>query len=377
MKMNWKNLLTIAMMACAAMSITACDDDDDESEDNSNTSVQREVNKMFVENTVQPTYEGLAAATAKMIASLEKGNYTQAGTDWKEARQYWEWSEAFLFGAASGYGIDPHIDTWPFDAASFNSYLSKYNPATNSADAALLEEAIATGQNLTGFHAVEYLLFREGKVRTDITSDEAWFCEAAANDLYLNATKLVAAWDGHLTDAQKSLLEEVEAEPADHYGEEFVNAGVAGSRWKTALAANIEIIEGARTIIDEVASAKIGAPFSGDDTNYIESPHAYNSIVDFYDNIMSCKHALYGLKPSTSNYSVTTPAAGSLMAVALKEAPVEAAAAMAALEASLKAIDNMPKPFVKYYTDAKVGQAIEALKVLDEALESLEDAIQK
>lgn len=377
MKMNWKNLLTVAMMACAAMCITSCDDDDDESEDSSNTTAQRVVNENFVTKTVQPTYEGLASSTAKLIASLEKKDYTQAGKDWKEARQYWEWSEAFLFGAASGYGIDPHIDTWPFDAASFSSYLSKYSPYENEADAALLEEAIATGQNLTGFHAVEYLLFRNGEVRTDMTNDEIWFCIAAANDLYLNSVKLVAAWGGELTDSQNELLAEAEAEPNDNFGEEFINAGQAGSRWKTALAANIEILEGARTIIDEVASSKIGAPFSGDDTNYIESPHAYNSIVDFYDNIMSCKHALYGLKPSTSNYDVTTPAEGSLMALAVKEAPTQAAASMVALEAALAAINNMPKPFVKNYSDPKVGVAIEALEALDDALANLEEALKK
>jgi len=376
--MKKSNLIKLAMLAISTITISSCDDDSKSvAEDLLNTAAQKQANELFVKATVQPTYEGLAAATAKMIVSLEAGNYAQAGADWKEARQYWEWSEAFLFGAASGYGIDPHIDTWPFDAASFNSYLAKYNPSTNESDATILEEAIATGQNLTGFHAVEYLLFRNGEVRADISEDEAWFCIAAANDLYLNATKLVAAWNGNLSSEQKALLEEAEAEPSDNYGEEFVSAGEAGSRWKTALSANIEIIEGARTIIDEVASAKIGAPYSGDDTNYIESPHAYNSIVDFYDNIMSCKNALYGLKPSTANYTTKTPATGSLMAYALESAPTEAAASMAALEASLLAINNMPKPFVLHYSDPKVRLAIEALELLDKSLESLENALQE
>jgi len=158
--MKNSHFIKMAMMALSVIAFSACDDDTKSvAEDLLNTTAQKQTNKLFVETTVQPTYEGLAAATAKMIESLESANYVQAGADWKEARRYWEWSEAFLFGAASGYGIDPHIDTWPFDAASFNSYLAKYSPSNNESDAAILEEAIATGQNLTGFHAVEYLLF--------------------------------------------------------------------------------------------------------------------------------------------------------------------------------------------------------------------------
>ena len=40
----------------------------------------------------------------------------QACFDWKVARANWEQSEAFLFGAADVYSIDPHTDTWPVAA---------------------------------------------------------------------------------------------------------------------------------------------------------------------------------------------------------------------------------------------------------------------
>ena len=376
MKMNWKNLLTVAMMATVAFGVASCDDDDDDDDSLSAKEITlQKVNKNFVEKTVQPTYEGLAAATAQMIEDLEAKNYTKAGESWKEARQYWEWSEAFLFGAASGYGIDPHIDTWPFGADAFENYMAKYNPATNESDAELMEEAIATGQNLTGFHAVEYLLFRNGEVRTNLTDDEAWFCIAAANDLYLSACKLVSAWNGDLSEDEEAMLEEAEFE-ADSFGEEFENAGQAGSRWGTITLASIQIIEGAQDIIDEVAHSKIGAPYTGEDESYIESPHAYNSITDFYDNIMSCKNALYGFEPSTSNYSNVTPAATSLMAYSLVAAPTQAAKVMAAMEAALLAIDNMPKPFVQNYKDAKVGLAISALEALDSSLDDLKEALE-
>ncbi len=374
MKMNWKNMLTVAMMATVAMSVTSCDDDDNDDELSAKEKTLQVVNSNFVENTLQPTYEGLVEATGKMIENIEAKDYAAAATSWKEARKYWEWSEAFLFGAASTYGIDPHIDTWPFEAASFENYMSRYNPATNESDAALLEEAIATGRNLTGFHAVEYLLFRNGAVRTNLTDDEAWFAQAAAEDLYLNACKLVSAWNGDLTKDQEALLEEAEFE-ADAFGDEFKDAGFAGSRWKTVTAATVEIIEGCQKIIDEVAHSKIGAPYTGEDETYIESPHAYNSITDFYDNIMSVKNSLYGLTPSDNNKGITAPAVGSLITYSLVSAPTQTAKVTAALEAALLAIDNMPKPFVQNYKDAKVGLAIEALEALNSTLNDLKNAI--
>lgn len=369
MKMNWKNLLTVVMMTGAAMSVTSCDDDDvKETEDQT----LKLVNANFVDATVVPTYYGLVETTAEMIKALEAGKIAEAGQAWKESRQYWEWSEAFLFGAASGYGIDPHIDTWPFDAAAFNNNMSKYNPSENEADAANMEEIIATGQGLTGFHAVEYILFREGQVRTELTDNELWFATAAANDLYLSALKLVMAWGGELTKEQEAILEEAEFE-CDDFSDEFKNAGQAGSRWKTVTGASVQIIEGCQNIIDEVAHSKIGAPYTGEDTNYIESPHAYNSIQDFYDNIQSCRHALYGLTPDAGNNA--TPAAKSLIAYTLVKYPAETAKVQAALEASLLAINAMPKPFVLNFQDSKVGLAIKALEELDETLSELKSKL--
>ena len=41
-----------------------------------------------------------------------------------EARAWWEKSEAFLFGPATDFGVDPHIDSWPLDVDALNMALS-------------------------------------------------------------------------------------------------------------------------------------------------------------------------------------------------------------------------------------------------------------
>ncbi|MBQ8047075.1 MAG: peptidase M75 [Prevotella sp.] len=380
MEKFFKSVMLFAMTLSLSMGFTACNDDDDNDDPFTEQEEQlTAVNKQFVTNTAIATYKGLADACEELQEKLENMS-TQADLQevcnlWKSSRQYWEWSEAFLFGAASGYGIDPHIDTWPFDVTAFNNFMSKFSPAENEDDAANIDEIVATGQNLTGFHALEYVIFREGQPRqiTDITADEIYFANSVAADLYLSACRLEAAWAGldNVKKSRQTLLEEAELEPADDFGTELSNAGKAGSRWKTATLGAIQIIDGCQDIIGEVADSKIAAAYSGDDPTYIESPHAYNSIQDFYDNIMSCKHALYG----GLTVNGKTPASGSLMAYCQKEFSTEASAAMTALENALDKINSMERPFVKNYTDASAGVAIEALHELDEALDALKDKL--
>ena len=90
----------------------------------------------YIDNTVVPTYKGMADAaiqlattTEQMLADFKAGKLEtaliqQAGNQWREARKYWEQSEAFLFGAAADYNIDPHIDSWPLDQLSMENMLA-------------------------------------------------------------------------------------------------------------------------------------------------------------------------------------------------------------------------------------------------------------
>ena len=378
-----------SMMFAAAltftMGLTSCsDDDNDEQEVTFSSNELKEVNADYVDNTVVATYRNLANYNKQLVADInamsDDAGVAKACETWKQSRKWWEFSEAFLFGAAGDYAIDPHTDTWPFDRTQFDKYMSLYKNAklgeegfeneTNT-----INEAIATGQNLTGFHAVEYLIFREGQPRhfADMTANEIYFAKTAAQDLYLSSLKLVSAWGGEVSADEQALLDEVEFASSINYGENFKNAGNAGSTYSTVVLASKEIIAGANDIIGEVRDSKIGAPATGEDVNYIESPHAYNSIQDFYDNIMSVKHAIYG----GCTVDGTTPEAKSLIGVCLKNDKTKAAAqnVMTNLENALSKISNMKKPFVLYYTDQSAKDAMEALDGLEESLNALNDLL--
>lgn len=380
--MKQKALLVIAAIMAATLSFTACSDDKDDN-NNENELQAKETflaatNQELVNKTILPIYTNLMNANEQLVDAIGEME-TQADVNkacelWKKARQYWEQSESFLYGPATDFGIDPHTDTWPFDRAAFDNYIKRYPDLVEDEDAqAIVAEAIATGQSLTGFHAVEYLLFREGQPRNigDITDNEAWFCLAAAEDLYLASVKLVSAWGGKLNEEQEEILEDAEFE-SRNYGENFINAGKAGSTYSTITLASVQILEGCQDIIDEVAHSKIGHPYTGEDKNYIESPHAYNSIQDFYDNVLSCAFSINGGADKKDAYTAT-----SLMAYAMAHYPTEAVAVKGAFEEALKKVDGMKRPFVLNYQDASAGAAIDALEALDDAIDALKVKLQK
>ncbi len=335
--MKFSKIFAISAIAVLAMSFTACKKSSENDED---SKIKR------------GSQEALNAACEQ----------------WKESRQYWEWSEAFLFGPATTYSIDPHTDTWPFAKTQFESLMQKYNPATNDEDAAFIDEYIAKGESSAGFHAVEYILFRNGQPRqiADLTEDEVYYAKSAAKDLRLAAIKLVAAWGGDISKEEQEILDEAEWEAENNYGEShFLN--------QSGTQAAKQIIAGCSDIIGEVADSKIASAYKGEDTNYIESPHAYNSIQDFYDNIVSCQNALYG------KFGATKPESNSLIAYtnAVPQMAEQSKKVQDALKNALDKIQEMKKPFVLNYTDASCGVAIEALHEFDDELAKLEELLSK
>ncbi len=304
----------------------------------------------------------------------------KACSDWRVARADWEQSEAFLFGAADVYSIDPHTDTWPIAANDLAQVLRDEKAMAN------LDNFIKTANaGILGYHGLEYVLFRQGKPRKidQITNLEYDYICAVAKDLYNATATLEAAWDSRESNAerQKIAKEYVATHLAidddgnqsgtlagfQNFGKAFKNPG--SGDWQTALEATQEIISGCQDIIGEVGDSKIGLPYTGKDDTYIESPFAYNSITDFYDNIVSCKNALYGGRgataPNEKSLIYFCQNAGNATLAA------QANAVVAKLDNALAKIKAMKAPFALYYSDASCKVAIDALGELDDALAAL------
>ena len=308
----------------------------------------------------------------------------QACADWKVARANWENTEAFLFGAADVYSIDPHTDTWPVAANDLANVLRDEKAMSN------LDNFIKTANaGILGYHGLEYVLFREGQPRKidQITNLEYNYICAVAKDLYHATATLEACWDSKESNAERQTIakeyvathlaidddgnQEGALEGFQNFGKAFKNPGTGD--WETALDATLEIISGCQDIIGEVGDSKIGLPYTGEDATYIESPYAYNSIIDFYDNIVSCKNALYGKMDATS------PTEQSLIYFCLNAGnatlAAQAKAVQTKLDNALAKSKAMKAPFALYYSDASCKVAIDALGELDDALGEMAETL--
>ncbi len=307
-----------------------------------------------------------------------------ACAQWKVARADWEQTEAFLFGAADEYSIDPHTDTWPVEQAALAGVLR---------DKSIMDDidnkVKQLNSGLLGYHGIEYVLFRGGNPRdiSQLTDLEYKYVCAVAKDLYQATCVLQTTWEGaksgtryeetiNYLHSHNTLDDEGDVTDEElsykNFGGNFKNT--PSTDYVSNLDATIQIIKGAQDIISEVAGSKIGLPWSDQDDSYIESPYAYNSIVDFYDNIRGCRNALYGA------VGATTPNEKSLIYFCLNAGNAtlksQAQTVQGKMDAALNAINNMKRPFALNYKDASAKAAIDTLDELDDALEELSKTLE-
>ena len=323
---NMKNLFKNSVYAAAALVLAlgaaSCSDSDgdytfaDEREE-----ALKDAAVDFVDNNVIPTYKALADGSIAlqedceaMLEAFDAGTLTTplvqaACNDWITTRKHWELSEAYLYGAAADYDIDPHIDSWPLDGTALQNLLNnnsmmaeiERNPDYVSAN---------LGYGLLGFHALEYMLFENAGPRAlgKYTRPQLVYLVGVANDLCNMCVRLEASWAGldNVTEEKQTILGDAELEPTFDYGASMRNSGKGGSKYRNYKDAAEEIIQGCIDIATEVGSQKIGRPANGtssEDINYIESPYSQNSKTDFIDNIISIRNTYQGMTSGDASVS--------------------------------------------------------------------------
>jgi len=371
-----KKTLMIAAVAGMTMGFAACSDDNNEPEPNQLDSNKTAIITQYVNGVVVPTYRSLADEANDLadLCQQLRENPTQSKVQeccdkWISARKYWELSEAFLFGAAADYNIDPHIDSWPLQKSQLDNILNN-----NALIAALDQDgasanAFATlGYGLLGFHAVEYVLFRDGAARNvgEISEHELIYNAAVAQDLANQTVRLEASWAGmnNISSAKRAQLEEYELEPSFNYGENMIDAGKIGnSLYKTQLAAMEQILTGASDISDEVGNTKITDPVNSGNVLDVESWYSWNSIADFTDNIRSVRNTYYGSVDGSVNNN-------SMAAYMNKVNATLDNNVRTAIDNALKEVSSMPAPFRNHLTKSETQKAVDACNALLDALDA-------
>ena len=383
MKSNLFKCCLMAVSFITASALVGCNKNENQST-NDDTQIAN-ISAQFVDHTVAPTYSALASLTEQLTNQLTalKANPTNNGIQdacitFLAARQEWERSEAFLFGAAGDFGIDPHIDSWPLDEDAFNTLMG--SPAMIAALDNEDGDVVAgerLGNALLGFHGIEYILFEDGHAKdvSKITPNEWIYITAVAGDLRNRCYQLEVGWLGDK--APKSHIDKLDDLEMPYtvaggnlsYGENLRNAGRAGSTYSSPKAAIMAILQGCSDIADEVGSSKIYAAWHGEDITYIESPYSHMSITDFHNNIISIRNAYMGGVEGQRDESL------SVHNYVNKGNPMIDAKIIKAIDEALSKIDAMPAPFVEHYSDAANGAAVKACAELSDAIGEAIDMI--
>ena len=300
-------------------------------------------------DVITATYADLHAEAGALLdaaealqASPTEANLDAARAQWRATRTPWEQSEGFLFGPVDTAGLDPSMDSWPVNQTDLDAVLASGDALTPSYVAGL--EA-----TLRGFHTIEYLLFgADGeKPAGALTARELEYLVAAAAVLRDDTAELERAWQPSGGD----------------FAAKLVQAGEAGSPYVSPRAAAQELVDGMAGIADEVASGKMGGPFSDQDVLHVESRFSANSLADFADNIRSIQHVY------TGDYGGNTgPGVDAL--VGARDADLDARV-KAEIDAAIAAIEAIPVPFreaIFSHPDA-VQAAIDAVLALGDTLE--------
>ena len=386
-------------LAAAALVMTACDKSNEENVQNAFLSSAKEVVEQYVPNVIYSTYNDLAResselydlladASEKGVNALQQSEIDAICAKFLQARQSWEESEAFLFGAATDFGIDPHIDTWPLDVEALATALSNAEQVSAlEGEDGIAYASAKLGAELLGFHGIEFILFRDGANRTvsalqanedneafagkTVTgAQELIYATAVAGDLRDNCFRLCVAWNPDAPEAYKERCEELEVAVSmtgsdKTYGENMLGAAQLGSTyatWQETLASIL--VAGCSNICNEVAAVKMGNAHSGEDVNYIESPYSKKSFQDFIDNILSIQYTLYG------KACATDPVKNSLINL-LKDSNYEGVNSLTGkLSESIAALKvcQGKGAFVDIYQDASVQAAIDVISELDDEL---------
>ena len=406
MKKILKYAMLFASVIALGTSFSACIDDDDKNESklSEKQTAMKELTEQYVNNVIYPIYSSLANQTSVLFEQLvdakkkyRAGSLNQSDIDkicatFINARSAWEQSESFLYGAATDWGIDPHIDTWPLDRVALAKQLSSSEivEELDDLDEGGIDNARAlVGEQQLGFHGIEFIIFRNGKNRTlaalkGIEDDEAFagrnisgeqelvFACAVAGDLRDKCYQLEVSWMGSKAPKEhQDRVEECEFNTTVaggdlYYGENMINATQAGSTMKSwrGVMGTI-LVSGCSNICAEVAGQKIGQAYLGQDEDYIESPYSQRSYYDFYDNISSIKYSLYGQQSDEVH-------AKSIMAYLQKYNSSMANELNSKLNAALKALDTAKKgtPFVVEPHSTNAKAAMDAINALDETLNS-------
>jgi predicted lipoprotein len=311
------------------------------------------------EGVIIPTYQGMADATGKLLATvtvLADGNLTRSNLEaaqsaWYEARKYWESSEGFLWGPIDTEGFDPKLDDWPVNKVDLDNILA--DQSVDLGNQGVIDQLETT---VKGFHTIEYILFNDGTGNEDTAGCGA--AEAGTEACYNNILAALANprrieyLHGIAVNVDTVANQTIDAWLASdgNFIEQVVSAGKGSTLYPSQSAMLEEVVQGMIGIADEVAAGKLGDPFGAGNPLTVESKFSGNSLTDFQFNIRSLRNLYCGRESIGTESAVSacgTSGNSGLAGVVSENDNALHQEVLAAIDAAVMAIADIPGPYYK------------------------------
>lgn len=377
----------------------------------------RALTETLVHDVILASYDSLkrnagrlASACDTLYRHAKDSTLTQTDIDaacdaYKATHDEWARTCAFLYGAATDYAVDPHIDCYPLDKDELVHALNNafvINGIKGDNPAKFVYDYNVEFSTVFGFHGLEFMLFRNGANRTvsDFIGkdtyyeglnaaglDEAAFAAAVAADIRNMTVLLYYSWSASVVDcfwlgtnAQWVLSSFAHwsgysgLSPKENGFGEYLISTTTDKGWCNTwqeTTADIILLGGCSNICHEIYTQMLGQAYrvatgqgpldewEYESIDYMESPFSKRTFIDCLNDVHSICNVLYG----TRDFSAAEPAANSLMNVmerygyaGLPELKTTLAGAINALESArdsgIAFVDNPGHDQVKICIDA-------------------------
>ncbi|WP_309400980.1 imelysin family protein [Cerasicoccus maritimus] len=256
----------------------------------------------YVDNAVLKTLEQLSAeveqlhlAAAQLAAAPTEAKLEATAIAWHRAHAAWNNTAACQYGPSTQYDFHKRVATWPFEKVLAEELIKKALRGECQLDGRYLREEEFSG--LRGFYALQYLLYREGRLRelSDISPTELVYLSAVSEALLQDSLDFEAAWCGteNLTEDKRAVLANAGIAARAAYADELRNPGSEGSRYASTSISLQEVFQDIIGVFEDLAPQISEYPqaASSEATAYWDSldPHA-----DMLNQLKSAENAYLG-----------------------------------------------------------------------------------
>jgi predicted lipoprotein len=215
----------------------------------------------YVNNAILKTLELMVDdietlhATVQMLQSEpSKANLETAAHAWHAAYDTWLTASAYLYGPAAQYDYHKRIASWPVEKVLVEHTIDLMQSGELELNSRYLREELTAGHR--GFHAVKYLLFRNGEPRdvASISAEEFDYLTATTQALIEESVDFEATWRGTdlLSPSKSALLQAAGIPNRASYADEFKNPGTESSRYTSISISLQEIFQDISGILEDI-----------------------------------------------------------------------------------------------------------------------------